>query len=179
MITLAQRFTDQPGIVLLSKAFVPANATEDKRRNTLSDYLSAKEILENATDAQGRQLKTVTGPSNIPSILSNSLADRQLSPRTRSSQSFRVRLLSTIRAIDGLCKLSRREWRCNNVQVWGRGSRYRSSEDHRRTLPGPESGSAVYAPDCDSRRWIPLLYAAILPVKYFSVRTSPEYWRDF
>lgn len=55
------RFSGRPGVVLLSRPFVPDNADAIEVGEILSGYMEAKEIIEGATDAKGRRLTTVAG----------------------------------------------------------------------------------------------------------------------
>lgn len=110
------RFSGKPGVVLLSRAFVPANASEWEEKETLSSYLSAKAIIEDSTDVHGRRFTTATGEYMLMK-----LADPRLtiiSAGTRPSKGFRRRLSSRVWPIGFLCQLSCCGWRRSHGEVW-------------------------------------------------------------
>lgn len=55
------RFSSRPGVVLLSRPFVPDGANAVEVGEIMGGYMEAKEIIERALDAEGRRLTTVAG----------------------------------------------------------------------------------------------------------------------
>lgn len=111
------RFSGKPGVVLLSRAFVPADTSRQKQAEIESTYLSAKKIIENETDASGRHLTTVTGQFHRSGREVRMLT--LTSARARPGKSSGLRLSSGIWSFGVLCQLLNRKRRRGNGGVWG------------------------------------------------------------